>query len=93
MPVTVVKFNPPIPDPAPIVELGPGVGVAEATALEVDATRYVATVLARTSPMPVQNPARVLIVAYRLVSIVCAKLAHVATALSKAVGHHEFELT
>ncbi len=91
--VSVVKLAPPLSDPAPIVDFGPGFNVAEAAAVKVVATECDAAVVTRTSPTPAQNPPRALTAVTNLGSAVWAKLAHVATALSKAVGHQELELT
>jgi len=77
----------------PVVDFGPDFGKGEGMALKVVATEYEAGKVARTSPMPAQNPSSELIVAYALGAAVCAYTSHVATALSKALGHQELVLT
>lgn len=57
VPITLVE----VPLPATIVELGPGLDVADATALRVDGMAYGASVV-RIFPIPTQNPPRVHIV-------------------------------
>ena len=58
--------------PVSMVEVGPEVGIGEATALKVVATEYDAGAVARMLPLPAQNPPRALIVAYTLGSAACA---------------------
>jgi hypothetical protein len=93
--ISVVLVAPPFPELDPFVELGPGVGVREATALNVVATEYETggVGVASTSPTAAQKPPKLLTAAYTLGAAVTANASHVCTALSKALGHHELALT